>query len=189
MWVEVEDAGDAVADGVVVVGEFGLFGVDHAVEVYDVVTGFVESGGGGAEHVGGVAAAVGGVGVREQAADIGQGGGAEDCVGDGVEEHVGIAVSDELARVGHVDATEAQGAAGGGSVRVFAEADSQVTRGKFSGSARLVKVRGLYPGVKCGTTRGRECGIQRAKPRAAERADLALGWLSWTVNEMCTHEW
>ncbi len=70
MWVQVEDAGDAVADGVVVVGEFGLFGVDYAVEVDDVIARFIYSRCGGAEHIGGIAATICGIGVGEQTADI-----------------------------------------------------------------------------------------------------------------------
>ena len=105
--VDVEDTGDAVADGVLVVGEFGAFGVDHAIEVYDVVTGFVDSGGGGVKHFGGFAGTVGGVGVGEQAADIWQRGGTEQGIGNGVQQHIGIAVADELVIVRHVDAAEA----------------------------------------------------------------------------------
>src|SRR6186997_742716 len=41
VWVQAEDAGDAVADGVVVIGQLRALGMNHAVDVYNVVSSLV----------------------------------------------------------------------------------------------------------------------------------------------------
>jgi hypothetical protein len=57
-----------------------------------------------------------------------------------VQQGIGIAMADELPVVRYVDPAEAQRATGGGSVRVFADADTQVGRG---GSPWGLLLRGL----------------------------------------------
>jgi hypothetical protein len=103
--------------------------VHDAIQVDNAVTGFGDFCGGRGEHVSRVAAAVGFLCVGEHATNIGQGGGAKDGIRDRVQQDVGIAVADELPVVRYVDPAEAQRAAGRGSVRVFADADTKVGRG------------------------------------------------------------
>jgi len=132
VWVDVKDPGDAVADGVQVVGQLGTFGVDNTIQVHNAITSLGNVLGSGSKHFSGVATAVGFVGVGEYAADVAEGGGAEDRVGHGVQQDIGVAMADELLVMGHVDAAEAQRAAGSQAVRVFADADAQVGRGGVS---------------------------------------------------------
>ena len=139
-----------MADGVLVVGELRPFGVDHAVEVHDAVTGLGHFCGGGRQHLGRVAAAVGRVGVREHAADIGQGGRAEQGVGHGMQQHVGVAVADELPVVRHIDAAQPQRPARLRAMTVFAESNPQLARGcvssncaRFAWLSNVVNPRGL----------------------------------------------
>ena len=123
MRADAEDAGDAMADGVFVVGELRAFGVDDAVEVHDAVAGVGDFVRRRSQHVGRVAAAVRFLRVGEQAADVGQGGGAEQGVGDRMEQHVGVAVADEVPIVRHVDAAQPQRSAGRGAVGVLSKSD------------------------------------------------------------------
>ena len=62
-------------------------------------------------------------------ADVRQAGGAEQGVGHGVQQDVGVAVAEQMAVVRHVDAAQPQRSAGGGAVRVFAESDAEVGHG------------------------------------------------------------
>lgn len=101
-----EDARDAMAHGVEVVGQFGSLGVNHAVNVDDTIANSGDFLGSDRQHFGRVAAAVGFLRVRKQLADIGQGGSAEQRVGDGVEQHIGITMADELPIVRHQDTTQ-----------------------------------------------------------------------------------
>jgi hypothetical protein len=49
-----------------------------------------------------------------------------------VEEYVGIAVTDKLPVVRHIDAAQPQWSAGGSAVGVFADANSEVARSGYS---------------------------------------------------------
>ena len=112
-----------MADGILVIRQFWPFCVDDAIEVHDAKTGLGDFCGGDRQHFGGITASIGRLGIRKQPADIGQGGGAQDCVGDCMQQHVGVAVTDKLSVVRHVDTPEPQRSAGSGAVRVFAKTD------------------------------------------------------------------
>jgi hypothetical protein len=92
-----------MADGVVVIRQFWPFRVDDAIEVHDAKVGFGNFLRGSDEHFGRVPALIGWVRVGEEAADVGQSGGAEQCVGDCVKQHIGVAVTDKLSVVRNVD--------------------------------------------------------------------------------------
>ena len=77
-------ARDAMADGVLVIRQFWPFCVNDAIEVHHAKTGLGDFCGGGGQHFGRVAASIGRLGIGKQAADVGQGGGAEQGVGDRV---------------------------------------------------------------------------------------------------------
>ena len=130
--IEVEDAGDAVADGVHKVGELRLLGVDYAVEVHDLVARLSHLEGGDGEHLGRVAVVVGGVGVGEGAADVGERRCAQQGVGHGVEQHVAVAVADQLPIVRHVDATDPQRPARLRAMTILTESDPQLARNLVS---------------------------------------------------------
>ena len=71
------------------------------------------------------------VGGREMLADIAKPGGAEQGVGDRVEDDVGVAVAGKAARMGHGDAAEHHRAFAGEAVNVEAQAGPRhQTRGK-----------------------------------------------------------
>ena len=84
---------------------------------------------GGSEHFGRIAAAVLGIGVGEHLADVAQGGGAEQGVDHGVQQHVAVAVADRLPIVGNADAADAQRPARPKSVRVVSDSNPHGVRG------------------------------------------------------------
>jgi len=86
--------------------EFGSLGDDGAVEIDDAEAGVVDASDGFAEEVGRVAAVVGGVVVGEQLADVALGDGAEQRVGDGVEEDVAVGMGDGSGGVFDGDAAD-----------------------------------------------------------------------------------
>ena len=61
-----------------------------------------------AEHIGGITAPVGEVGVGKQVADVAEPGRTKQGVGDGVQQDIGIAVADEVLVVGDVDSPQPQ---------------------------------------------------------------------------------
>lgn len=134
-----EDAGEVGAHGVLVRGESWALEDDGGVEVFDVPA---ERGGavrGGGEEDLGVLGLVARVGVGEELADVGEGKGAENRVGDGVVEGVAIGVGDGAGIVGEGDSPEDEGAAPAGgrvgleAVEVVAVADAELAhRGEFT---------------------------------------------------------
>ena len=119
------------------------------------------------KHLGRVAAAVLRIGVGKHLADVGQRGRAEQRVGHGMQQHVGIAVADQLQVTGHVDAAQPQRPARLAAMRVFADPDPQIARGDISQSAvvrKLANPRGLYRRGKQRTTRAdQRAGTLRAE--------------------------
>ena len=113
-----------MADGVLVIRQFWPFCVNDAIEVHNGKASFGDLGRSGGQHFGRIAGAISGVGVWEEPADIGQSGRAEEGVGYCVEQDIGIAVTDKLSVVRHIDTTEPQRPAGGCAVRIFAKSNS-----------------------------------------------------------------
>jgi hypothetical protein len=168
--IQPQDSRDAVADGIQVVGQLRSLGVDDAIEVDNAVTGFVCSCGCGTQHIGRVAAAVGGIGVGKQSADVGQGGCTQQGIGHRVQQDVGITVAHELTVVRHIDATESQRPTRRRAVRVFPNSDPQGARVVISGArGNLVNLRGLYPAANNATTRD---GSELNRKRWTWRANL-----------------
>lgn len=159
IWIELEDAGDSVADGVLIVGEFRSLGVNDTIEVHDAVARFINLRRREKKHFGRVSIAVGFFRVGKQSADIGQGGGAEDRIGHGVEQHIGIAVADELPIVRHIDASESQRTARRCAVRVFPNSNPQVARGPISSRWKASQFARIIPGgQKCDNASREEVG-------------------------------
>jgi hypothetical protein len=128
-WAYAQDARNTMTDGVLVIRQFWPFGVNDAIEVHDDKASFGDLSGCGREHFGRIASAIGGIRVGEQPADIGQGGGPQESIGYCVEEHVGIAVTDKLSVMGHIDTAQPLRPAGGCAVRIFADANTEIARG------------------------------------------------------------
>jgi len=91
---------------------FGFLGHDDGVDIAYAVALGVEQLAGAAEEEFAVDVFVLGVVVGEVLADVAQGGGAEEGVADGVEQHVGVGVAEEAEGVGYFDASEPQFAVG-----------------------------------------------------------------------------
>jgi len=154
--IDVEDFGQAPADGLLVGAQPGPLGEDDAIDVADLPAGL----GGGlsslTEHFCRVATPVGRVGVGKPLADVAQGRRPEHRVGHRVQEHVGIAVADQLPVVGNVDPTQPERAAGLESMRVVSDSNAYGWRGWASWlplRCGRCPSRGLYPKGTATTTR------------------------------------
>ena len=92
--------------GLAIGQELGPLGENDAIDVDDPQSDRRHRIAGGDEHFGGVAAAVGRIGIGKHLADIAQGGGPEQGVGNGVQKHVGIAMADHLPVMGDIDTSQ-----------------------------------------------------------------------------------
>lgn len=120
---DAENRPDPFGDGPFVSGKPGPFGEDHAV---DIDHGKAEVGGpvgGFREHCRGVAATVFRGGIGKHLADVSQHGGPHDCIGDSVQQDVGIAVSGQLMVEIDVDSTQPERPAGHKAVGVVSDSD------------------------------------------------------------------
>ena len=113
----------AIDDRSFVGRKLGALGVDDGVEVGQAVAGGGDAVVGQSQHVGRVAAAVRFLRVREQDADVGQAGGAEQGVGDRMEKDVGVAMADGMPIVRHVDAPQPQRSAGREAMGILSQSD------------------------------------------------------------------
>ena len=75
------------------------------------------------EHVGRIAIAVAWIGVGEPLANIAQGGRSEHRVGYGVQQYVGVAVTDGMSIVRNVDAAQPQRPTRRQAVRIMANSN------------------------------------------------------------------
>lgn len=92
--INAKDFGNTTADFLLKGSQLRLLGEHDAVQVYDSPAALDHRLVCPAEHVGRIAAPVVWVGVREHLADVAQRGRTQQGVGHGVEQGVGIAVSD-----------------------------------------------------------------------------------------------
>lgn len=81
------------------------------------------------QHFPRIAASVHLVRIGKELADVPQGGGAEDGVGDGVQQHIGVAVPDQVVVVRHSDPTHQQRTPRGQAMRVVTNPNPQARRG------------------------------------------------------------
>lgn len=130
--VEFEDAGDVAADLILAGAELGALEDDGGVDVADGPAGGRGTLVGFGEEGFGIGAGPLGIGVGEELADIGEGEGAEDGIGDRVKEGIAIGVGDGAAVGFEGDASENEGLAagifgavdGGKAVEVVAVSDA-----------------------------------------------------------------
>ncbi len=178
-----KDTCDSMADRVLMVGQFWTFGQHDAIDVRDAETGFPDFGRGCGKHLGRIAAAVGRIGIGKHSANIGQRRRAQQRIGNGVQQHVGVAMTDKLPVVRHVDATQAQWAARDRTVRIFAESNTQVARGATSqpGLAEAKLVARIIP-----LGRARDNAERNAAKPQTRRYDEQRQLLSRANNSMVT---
>ena len=105
-WRDVHEWGERLLDMVDVWAYLGALGADGGVDVGDGVAVVGEEADDVAEEELAVDAGIGGVGVGEVAADVAEGCCSEEGVADGVDEDVGVAMSEEAEFVGDEDAAE-----------------------------------------------------------------------------------
>jgi hypothetical protein len=127
-----QDARDTMANRVLVIRQFWPLGVNDAIEVHNLISGFGHLCSGNRQHLGRIATPIGRVRIRKQSADIGQGGSAEQSVGHRMQQDIGIAVTDKLSVMRHIDASKTQRSARGGAMRVVANSNPQIARGANS---------------------------------------------------------
>jgi hypothetical protein len=76
--------------------QFRSLGENDAIQVYHPKTGLFDCFVGEREHFRRIAAFIGGIGIGKELAYIPQVRSPKHCVGDGVEEHIGVAMTDEV---------------------------------------------------------------------------------------------
>ena len=96
---------------------------NDTVEVDDAKAGFPNPLVGQLQHFAGIPAAIRLVRVGKQLANVAQGGGTEDRIGDRVQQHVGVAVPDQVPVVRHLDAAQQQRSAIRQPMRVVPNSD------------------------------------------------------------------
>ena len=107
-------------------GDLGPLGDERGVDVLDLVAAFAEGGADALEQDLRIDVFEGRIGVGEKMTDVGQGGGAEKGVADGMGERVGVGVAVETnGALGEMNAAENHGATGDGAVDVVAVADAE----------------------------------------------------------------
>ena len=103
-----QQTADSLADALLIVRKFWLLGKYDAIEVHDLKTLLGDLMPGGLEHLARVAPLVARVSIRKQLADVPQGSGAQQRVGNGVQQNVGIAMAHRCEVEGNVDPTQPQ---------------------------------------------------------------------------------
>ena len=83
--LNLQDVGDPLADGLAIGQELGPLGKDNAIDVDNAKADRRHGIAGGNEHLGGVAAAVGRIGIGKHLADVAERGRPQEGVGDGVQ--------------------------------------------------------------------------------------------------------
>lgn len=119
---DTEGSGNVCAHCGKVGTEFGAFEDDDGVDVNDAETLLLEEVAREFEKTDGAGIFPAWIGIGEVSADVGEAGGAEECVGDGVNEDVAIGVASGAAVEWDVDAADDEGAAGFEAVEVVAYA-------------------------------------------------------------------
>ena len=107
-------------------GKLWLLGDDRRVNVYRPPALFGQQGDGGAQQDAAVNVPVARIAVGKVAADVAQRDGAEQGIGDRMEQRIGIGVSEQAGCVGDFDAAEDELAPGDQSMNVVALPDPEI---------------------------------------------------------------
>lgn len=129
---QTERLGHAPADRQLVRHKLRSFRKDNTVDVADPPAGCRDRISCSDKHFERIAAAVCGIGIRKHLADVAQRRGAQEGVGQGVQEDVGIAMPDHFAIVGHSHPTDEQGPTGAQSMGVVSDPDPWSLRSRVS---------------------------------------------------------
>ena len=103
----------------------GLFRQNGDIDVHHALPGLAETIGDGLEEQAAVGVFPFRVGVGELLSDVAPGHGAEDCIDDGMNDHVAVAVGDGAELIRHDHPADQQLAAGLELVNVVAVADAE----------------------------------------------------------------
>ncbi len=97
---------------------------NDTVQVDDAKAGFPDSLLGQLQHFARIAASIRLVRIGKELADVTQGGGTEDRVRDGVQQHISVAVPNQVVVVWHADPANHQRPAKGQSMRIVTKSNS-----------------------------------------------------------------
>ena len=104
--------------------DFGPLGENHAIQIQDAKACRRHAIGRRPQHLGRITPFVGWIGVWKQFPDVPKRGRPEECVGDRVQEHIGIAVPQGLFVVRNRNTAQHEAGAGAEPVGVVPEADA-----------------------------------------------------------------
>ena len=104
--------------------DFGTLRKNHAIQIYDLKARGRDTAERRSQHLRGITAFVGRIGVGKEFPDIAAGRRAEQGVSNRVQEHIGIAVAQRPAVVRDCNAAQHETRAGAEPVGVVAEADA-----------------------------------------------------------------
>lgn len=107
LWLDSQDIGQPLLDQLSVRQQFGPLSAHNTIEIDYPPTEGLHGIEGRAKHFGRVSAAVRQIGIGEHLPDITQGGRTEQGVGDGVQQHVSVTMTDKFPVVGNVDPPQA----------------------------------------------------------------------------------
>ena len=119
--------GKVGAHGIAVRGDLGLLTGNGAVGIDKLKAQIARIVHHASEQHHRVGALIGGIGVGEELADVSPAAGAQNSVGQGVREHIGIRVAQQAALVGNVDPADDASTPLHQTVDVVAVANAQVT--------------------------------------------------------------
>ena len=169
---DVEECRDRFSHRVGVGCDSWPFGEDDAVEVDDVEPVVTDATDRLVDEIAAVAVAIFRGGVGEQASDVGFGDRPEQCIGDGVEQHVGVAVTDRVDFGGDLDPADPERATVAEAVRVITEADTDRGRDERGHGGCSKGVRGRGAGVCPLRTFGRTSTIAEAVAFESHRVGI-----------------
>lgn len=172
-----EQVGDAVAEVGGYGADFGSGEHEGGVHIDDAVAGVLNFFEGEVEEDGGIGVFPARVAGRKETADVAGGDGAEQGVGDGVQEHVAVGVSGESFGVGDGEAADFEGHSGLECVRVPAVANAYA-HVSFSFVGKNLFVRcGTALQIKLGQFQVAGLGDFEIGGRALDDGDLGSGAL------------
>ena len=130
--MQAEGGADAFFHQREVGGDFGFLGDQGGVDIVEANGFFIEQGPDAAEDFEAADAANAGVGIGKKMADVGFASGAEESVGDGMAEDIGVGVAVEPERVGDHHAAEDEGAVRDEAVDIVTYAGGDHSRPRSS---------------------------------------------------------
>ena len=125
---DAQDVGDALADLFFVGAQFRFLGEHDAIDIHHGESCVGDTLNRQLQHIGGVSVAIDLLGIGEHITDVSQGCRSQDRVGNGVQKHIRIAMSDGRVGVRDVDAAQFQRPALLQSVGIMADSNANRVR-------------------------------------------------------------